>query len=167
MRLLTALTILASGLTATASHDQADPPTLTPSRPRNSQQAASRTAHRTSLPAVHARSVPGGKASPHRPPVRRALHDLHGGQRQHLDWPALARCESGGNPRAVSMGRYFGLYQADQSTWDSVWQRLGRHDLVGVRPDTTSPATQLAFAQALYDDRGASPWPTCGWRLAS
>lgn len=79
---------------------------------------------------------------------------------------ALAQCESSDNPRAVDpSGTYYGLYQADRTTWDSVWSRLHRPELVGVSPTSTSRDTQTAFALALYLDRGSAPWPTCGWHL--
>jgi soluble lytic murein transglycosylase-like protein len=72
-----------------------------------------------------------------------------------LDWAALARCESGGNPRAVSpSGRYLGLYQFDLPTWRSVGGR-------GL-PTQASSAEQTLRAQLLYARRGAQPWPTCG-----
>jgi uncharacterized protein YabE (DUF348 family) len=34
-----------------------------------------------------------------------------------LNWAALARCESGGNPRAVNPAGYYGLYQFSAATW--------------------------------------------------
>ena len=38
-----------------------------------------------------------------------------------LNWAALARCESGGNPNAYNpAGPYYGLYQFLASTWHSV-----------------------------------------------
>lgn len=73
----------------------------------------------------------------------------------HLNWQALARCESGGNPRIVSRsGRYYGLYQFDLRTWRSVGGR-------GL-PTQASPAEQTYRAQVLYSKRGRSPWPYCG-----
>ena len=75
--------------------------------------------------------------------------------RAGLNWAALARCESGGNPRAVSpSGRYFGLYQFDEPTWRSVGGTGN--------PADASPAEQTYRAQRLYDRRGAQPWPSCG-----
>ena len=39
----------------------------------------------------------------------------------NLNWGALARCESGDNPRSVSSGgTYRGLYQFTIGTWESV-----------------------------------------------
>lgn len=75
-----------------------------------------------------------------------------------LNWPALARCESGGNPRAVSPnGRYRGLYQFSRPTWRSVG---GAGD-----PARASSREQTTRAQMLYDRAGHRPWPVCGRRL--
>jgi len=72
-----------------------------------------------------------------------------------LNWAALARCESGGNPRAVSSGgTYRGLYQFSMSTWHSVG---GSGD-----PIDASPSEQTYRAQILYRRSGRSPWPVCG-----
>jgi resuscitation-promoting factor RpfB len=78
----------------------------------------------------------------------------------HLNWRALARCESGGNPRAVGGGgRYFGLYQFMLSTWRSVGGRGN--------PIDASSAEQTYRAKLLYMRRGSSPWGYCGSRLFS
>ncbi|MFP1630008.1 ubiquitin-like domain-containing protein [Streptomyces sp. 5K101] len=76
----------------------------------------------------------------------------------HLDWDALAQCESGGRPGAVDpSGNYGGLYQFDTGTWRS----LGGSG----RPQDASPEEQTYRAKKLYVQRGASPWPHCGRRL--
>ena len=77
-----------------------------------------------------------------------------------LNWSALARCESGGNPRAVGGGgRYFGLYQFTLGTWS----RLG-----GSGNPIDHPASEQTYrAQLLYQQSGTSPWPTCGRLLYS
>ncbi len=68
---------------------------------------------------------------------------------------AIAACESGGNPRAVSAnGQYRGKYQFDYGTWASVG---GKGD-----PAAASEAEQDARAAILYARAGASPWPVCG-----
>src|SRR3954452_20258051 len=75
-----------------------------------------------------------------------------------LNWPALARCESGGNPRAVSgSGKYRGLYQFTMGTWQS----LGGHG----DPIDASSNEQTYRAQLLYRRSGDSSWPTCGHYL--
>jgi resuscitation-promoting factor RpfB len=75
-----------------------------------------------------------------------------------LNWPALARCESGGNPREVSgNGQYRGLYQFTMGTWQSV----GGHG----DPIDASSNEQTYRAQILYRRSGDSSWPTCGHYL--
>jgi hypothetical protein len=72
----------------------------------------------------------------------------------HLNWRALAGCESGGNPRAVNPAGYYGLYQFDTGTWRGV----GGSGL----PSHASADEQTYRAQRLYQQRGRSPWPNCG-----
>lgn len=72
----------------------------------------------------------------------------------HLNWRGLARCESGGNPRAVNAAGYYGLYQFDTGTWRSVGGR-------GM-PHRASAGEQTYRAKLLYQQRGRSPWPHCG-----
>ncbi|MET9445606.1 ubiquitin-like domain-containing protein [Streptomyces cinerochromogenes] len=76
----------------------------------------------------------------------------------HLNWQALAACESGGRPHAVDpSGTYGGLYQFDTRTW---------HSLGGTgRPQDASAEEQTYRAKKLYVRRGTSPWPHCGARL--
>jgi Transglycosylase-like domain/G5 domain len=71
-----------------------------------------------------------------------------------LNWNALARCESGGNPRAVNPAGYYGLYQFSVPTWNSV----GGSGM----PHHASAAEQTMRAQRLYQRSGRSPWPHCG-----
>ena len=73
-------------------------------------------------------------------------------------WAALAQCESGGNPKAVSSsGRYYGLYQFSLSTWQSV----GGSGL----PTDASADEQTARAQALQARSGWGQWPACSTKL--
>ncbi len=68
---------------------------------------------------------------------------------------AIAGCESGGDPRAVSAdGTYRGKYQFDYGTWASVG---GTGD-----PAAAPEAEQDRRAAILYARAGASPWPVCG-----
>jgi uncharacterized protein YabE (DUF348 family) len=77
-----------------------------------------------------------------------------------LNWGALAQCESGGNPQAVSSnGEYRGLYQFTMGTWESVG---GNGD-----PIDASSNEQTYRAQLLYRRSGDSPWPVCGHYLYS
>ncbi len=68
---------------------------------------------------------------------------------------AIAQCESGGDPTAVSAdGTYRGLFQFDYGTWASVG---------GTGDPAAAPASeQIQRAAILYARAGASPWPICG-----
>ena len=75
-----------------------------------------------------------------------------------LNWTALAKCESGGNPHAVNPAGYYGLYQFAMSSWQSVG---GQGD-----PRNSSVDEQTYRAKLLYKAAGGdSPWPTCGHYL--
>ncbi len=68
---------------------------------------------------------------------------------------AIASCESGGDPTAVSSdGTYRGKYQFDYGTWGSVG---GSGD-----PAAAPEAEQDYRAALLYGRSGSSPWPICG-----
>jgi len=67
----------------------------------------------------------------------------------------IARCESGGNPRAISAsGQYRGKYQFSRATWRAMG---GTGD-----PARASESEQDRRAAKLLAMRGTSPWPTCG-----
>jgi uncharacterized protein YabE (DUF348 family) len=73
-------------------------------------------------------------------------------------WAALAACESGGNPAAVSRsGAYHGLYQFSVSTW----RAMGGSGL----PSEASAAEQTERAQALQARSGWGQWPACAKKL--
>lgn len=76
---------------------------------------------------------------------------------RQLHWRALARCESGNNPRAVNPRGFYGLYQFSLRTWHSV----GGHGY----PHHASRAEQRKRAMILYKRAGRGQWPTCGRRL--
>ena len=66
----------------------------------------------------------------------------------------IARCESGGNPRAVSRdGRYRGKFQFDMATWRSLG---GKGD-----PAAAPESVQDRLALKLYRQRGTAPWANC------
>lgn len=68
---------------------------------------------------------------------------------------AIAACESGGDPTAVSSdGTYRGKYQFDYGTWESVG---GSGD-----PAAAAEQEQDYRAALLYSQSGSSPWPICG-----
>lgn len=74
------------------------------------------------------------------------------------DWAALAKCESGGDPGAISpSGTYHGLYQFSVATWRSV----GGSGL----PSEASPGEQTSRAATLLERSGAGQWPVCGRNL--
>jgi uncharacterized protein YabE (DUF348 family) len=71
------------------------------------------------------------------------------------NWDALAQCESGGRPTAVSPnGLYHGLYQFSVDTW----QRTGGTGL----PSEATPREQTYRAILLFKRSGAGQWPVCG-----
>ena len=74
-----------------------------------------------------------------------------------LNWAALAKCESGGNPKAVNPAGYYGLYQFSLSTWASVGG--------SGNPTNASADEQTSRAQALYARGGAGQWG-CGKHLS-
>jgi hypothetical protein len=68
---------------------------------------------------------------------------------------AIAQCESGGNPAAVSSnGMYHGKYQFSVATWAAV----GGSGL----PSRAPEAEQDMRAAMLYARSGPGQWPTCG-----
>lgn len=68
---------------------------------------------------------------------------------------AIAGCESGHDPQAVSPdGTYRGLFQFDYGTWGTVG---GSGD-----PAAASVEEQYYRADLLYQSRGSQPWPVCG-----
>ena len=68
---------------------------------------------------------------------------------------AIAQCESGGDPTAVSAdGVYRGKYQFTRSTWKAMG---GTGD-----PAAAPEAEQDQRAAALLAAQGTAPWPVCG-----
>ncbi len=69
------------------------------------------------------------------------------------------QAESGGDYSVVSAnGEYFGGFQFSQPAWDQAAQLAGQANLVGVQPNTATPAQQDELAVALYGADGSSPW---------
>jgi uncharacterized protein YabE (DUF348 family) len=79
-----------------------------------------------------------------------------GGSVDSLNWAALAKCESGGNPKAVNPAGYYGLYQFSVSTWRSVGG--------SGNPTDASASEQTMRAKMLYKKAGAGQWG-CGSHL--
>ncbi len=101
-----------------------------------------------------ARRIQAARRARIRKEHREAFAILPGGVSQEtLD--AIAACESGGDPTAVSAdGSYRGKYQFDYGTWESVG---GSGD-----PVAASEQEQDYRAALLYSQSGSSPWPVCG-----
>jgi len=77
-----------------------------------------------------------------------------------LNWAAMARCESRGNPRSTNRAGYYGLYQFSMPAWKSVGG--------SGRPSDATVAEQTMRAQMLYLKRGRhwqGSWPACGRHL--
>jgi hypothetical protein len=71
----------------------------------------------------------------------------------HLE--AIAQCESGGDPTAVSPdGTYHGKYQFSVATWNA----MGGTGLPSQAPE----AEQDMRAAMLYEQSGPGQWPVCG-----
>ena len=68
---------------------------------------------------------------------------------------AIAACESGGNPTAVSAsGAYRGKYQFSYATWAAVG---------GSGDPAAAPETEQDYRAALlYERSGPGQWPVCG-----
>jgi len=91
-------------------------------------------------------------------PKAKAASDAAPASADGLNWAALARCESGGRPNAVSAsGTYRGLYQFSRQTWAGVG---GSGD-----PAAASVEEQTKRAQMLYARSGAGQWG-CGSHLS-
>ena len=72
-------------------------------------------------------------------------------------WAALRNCESTNNYLVNTGNGYYGAYQFDQSTWESVGGTG--------RPHWAAPVVQDARARLLSARRGWFPWPICGRHL--
>ena len=72
-------------------------------------------------------------------------------------WAALRDCESTNNYLVNTGNGYYGAYQFDQSTWESVGG--------SGRPHWAAPVVQDARARLLFARRGWFPWPICGRHL--
>ena len=112
---------------------------------------------------VEAIAAPGEKVNTairgfHRAERQRLIEALNtptvlGIPRQRLD--AIAECESGGRPDAVSSdGTYRGKYQFHRGTWASVGSEGD--------PIRFSEPEQDRRAALLIKRSGSSPWPNCG-----
>ena len=118
------------------------------------------------VPAAHADSAPdvagdaaAKLAKQHLKKVER--REARARQRQYASVPvppqleAIAQCESGGDPTAVSSnGMYYGKYQFSIETWAA----MGGSGLPSQAPE----AEQDMRAAMLYAQSGPGQWPVCG-----
>ncbi len=103
---------------------------------------------------VAARRIRAARQARERREEREAFATLPGGVSM-ATLEAIASCESGGNPTAISSdGSYRGKYQFSFETWASVG---GSGD-----PAAASEPEQDYRAGLLYAASGSSPWPVCG-----
>jgi Transglycosylase-like domain len=79
------------------------------------------------------------------------------GYQQQFGWPdpvmaaRVCHCESSGNPRAVSPnGRYAGLFQFSEATWNEMGGGA-----------VFDPEQNSRRALQLFQRRGWKPWPSC------
>lgn len=82
---------------------------------------------------------------------------------------ALRSCEAGSQGYATNTGNgFYGAYQFMQGTWDRIAPKIGRSDLVGMRPSDASPADQdeMIIANTKLSSGGlASQNPGCYKKL--
>jgi hypothetical protein len=105
-------------------------------------------------PAPPVPAVPAPRASRSAPRVRLVSTGPVGAD----VWARLARCESGGNPRAVGgRGRFFGAFQFTLRTWHGIG--------MSGNPVDYSYEEQLAAAQRLQARSGWRNWPVCSRRV--
>ncbi len=111
---------------------------------------------RSAPPATAVEAPTPPKAHVHSSPVQSSsAGSPSAGSSSGAGLQGIKACESGGDYGAVSAsGKYRGAYQFDQQTWQSVG---GSGD-----PAAASPAEQDQRAAALQQQRGSSPWPSCG-----
>jgi hypothetical protein len=73
-------------------------------------------------------------------------------------WTRLARCESGGNPRAIGgRGRFFGAFQFTLQTWHGMG--------MSGNPIDYPYEVQLDTAKRLQARSGWRNWPVCARRV--
>jgi membrane-bound lytic murein transglycosylase MltF len=74
------------------------------------------------------------------------------------DWKAIAMCESSLNPKAISpTGKYMGLFQFSQTSWEFVGQQGKPHEANWV--------IQYKAARDLHKIQGWKAWPTCAKKI--
>ncbi len=156
----TASTASTSTAKATTATTKAPPkPSTTTTAPKRSSSASAPSSSSAKAPApAPAAAAPAPAAAP----------PTTSGSTPSASEAAFLSCvryrESRGDYTVVdATGTYMGAYQIYQGGWDNVARSIGRSDLVGVRPNTASPADQDAVALAMLRQYGRSPWGgACG-----
>jgi soluble lytic murein transglycosylase-like protein len=122
-------------------------------RPSDHFKRSLELARRKAIRAQEARAQEAGVTEAQGPSSGYPTPDSVGVSSATLD--AIASCESGGDPTAVSAdGTYRGKYQFDYGTWASVG---------GSGDPAAAPAAEQDYRAALlYGRGGSSPWPICG-----
>ena len=72
-------------------------------------------------------------------------------------WAQLRECEASGDYGLNDGSGYYGAYQFDLSTWQSIGYEGYPHQ--------ASPAVQDEAARVLQSQRGWQPWPACSRKL--
>lgn len=135
-------------LPAEASGECPTEPVVAAASSTPSPEVPARTATADAAPRAATNQAPAHRHAP-APQVRASQTSSGSGL------AGIRACESGGDYGAVSSsGKYRGAYQFDQQTWESVG---GSGD-----PANASAAEQDSRAAALQQQRGSSPWPSCG-----
>lgn len=107
------------------------------------------------LPHPHGPARCASRACEHRVAHRQARERKRAVVAPYRAWlMRVALCESGNEPATDTGNNFFGLYQFDLSTWQSV----GGHGL----PSKATRLEQSYRAVLLRLRRGTSPWPICG-----
>lgn len=136
----------------------AEPTPAQPGSAANPLDAAMRTEANAQLEKLRRRALHRAAVARARRRRRRLAAEARsssstGGSSAPAVLQAIAQCESGGDPTAVS-GPYGGKYQFDAATWASVG---------GTGNPADAPASEQDMrAEMLYAREGTTPWPVCG-----
>lgn len=119
---------------------------------RQEQRREARKAERQAQVAAVAEPAPVEEAAPEQ--TSSGSGEATGGGGAGGSLASIRDCESGGDYSTDTGNGFYGAYQFDQSTWESVGGSGS--------PASASPAEQDKRAAELMAQSGSSPWPTCG-----
>lgn len=77
-------------------------------------------------------------------------------------WEDLRFCESTSTYDIDTGNSFYGAYQFTWETFNDTAEGIGLESATRRNPANAPPSVQDAVAAALYDERGADPWPVCG-----